>query len=201
MIRAAFLLMSMTLLLASGCARQPIAGNPATAPDPSLGLGSFIEEGDLVAFVVGTKVAALREKRDAMPVEIVVVNKGLANLTLTRESFTLIDDAGNRYAAIGGGELARRYGNTAVDFRLASLPQLVRRKYGSYGLSNGYVTETFDRPTPARTRLPRFAYLIDFVYCPKPEGGWRGRTFELFLDSPDLDDPVFVRFTIDGAGR
>ena len=44
--------------------------------------------------------------------------------------------------------------------------------------------------------LPRFGYLIEFIYFPRPAGGIVGKKFELFMESPDLKDPVFVRFIV-----
>ncbi len=45
--------------------------------------------------------------------------------------------------------------------------------------------------------LPKFGYFIDFVYFPKPEGGISGHRFDLFLSSPALPDPVFVKFEVE----
>ena len=44
--------------------------------------------------------------------------------------------------------------------------------------------------------LPKFGYMIDFIYFPTPPGGIRDQRFELFMDSPDLEDPVFVKFEV-----
>ena len=53
-----------------------------------------------------------------MPVEVAVVNKGLPGLTLTPESFFLVNEEGRRYPAVGGKELADNYGDVDVDRRL-----------------------------------------------------------------------------------
>ena len=44
--------------------------------------------------------------------------------------------------------------------------------------------------------LPRHGYIIDFIYFPAPLTGIRDQQFELFVDSPDLTDPVFVKFEV-----
>ena len=47
------------------------------------------------------------------------------------------------------------------------------------------------------TDLPKFGYLIDFIYFPQPKTGLRDRKFELFLQSKDLPDPIFVKFRVE----
>ncbi len=44
--------------------------------------------------------------------------------------------------------------------------------------------------------LPKFGYLVDFLYFPRPKTGVLNQRFELFLDAPELPDPVFVKFEI-----
>ena len=184
----------------SGCAREPLSTLPSDV-DPKFGLEAFVEDGELVTLIVGTRVAKMKHDRGAMPVEIAVVNKGLPGLELTAESFVLIDEEGNRYAAAARKELSRIYGNTDVDRRLAVLPVSVRRTFASYTPFLGSMTSSFGRPIVRRVQLSRFSYLLDFIYFPTPETGIRGRKFELFMDAPQLQDPVFVRFAVDAGKR
>jgi len=44
--------------------------------------------------------------------------------------------------------------------------------------------------------LPKFEYLIDFVYFPKPKTGLLNHRFDLFLKTPELEEPVFVKFAV-----
>ena len=44
--------------------------------------------------------------------------------------------------------------------------------------------------------MPRFGVIIDFLYFPMPSTGLKGHRFELFLDTPELEDPLFVRFVV-----
>jgi hypothetical protein len=61
------------------------------------------------------------------------------------------------------------------------------------------MTPEFDRPI-ARDRilLPRFSFIHDVIYFPRPPGLGAGQPLELFLRAPELPDPVFVRFDIRG---
>ncbi|NIM01295.1 MAG: hypothetical protein GTN89_12535, partial [Acidobacteria bacterium] len=44
--------------------------------------------------------------------------------------------------------------------------------------------------------LPKFGYLLDFIYFPAPKDGLLGKRFELFVSSQQLEDPVFVKFEV-----
>jgi hypothetical protein len=47
-----------------------------------------------------------------------------------------------------------------------------------------------------RVTLPKFGYLIDTLYFPRPMTGVRGHRFEVHMDSESLEDPVFVKFEV-----
>jgi hypothetical protein len=44
--------------------------------------------------------------------------------------------------------------------------------------------------------LPKFGYIIDYIYFPTPTTGIKDHRFELFLESNELPDPVFVKFMV-----
>ena len=86
--------------------------------DRKLSQSSYIEQGKLMALIVGTRVTRLRENRPYIPLEVSVVNKALASISFTAESFTLVDSEGNRYSPVGFDELKKDYGNIDIDRRL-----------------------------------------------------------------------------------
>ncbi|NIM01294.1 MAG: hypothetical protein GTN89_12530, partial [Acidobacteria bacterium] len=51
----------------------------------------------LMTLIVDTRATRYREQSPYIPLEIAIANNGLRQIALTRESFTLIDEAGNRY--------------------------------------------------------------------------------------------------------
>lgn len=161
---------------------------------------SYVEEGDLLALIVSTRVAFVRDHENYMPLEVAVANKGMPSLSLTAESFTLTDQDGRSYPAVSGAEL-RRAINVDVDRRLGTLAPVVRSRYGNYAFQPGTFTTSFDYPIQRDVNLPRFSWTIDLIYFPKPAGGVRGRSFELFMNAPELDDPVFVRFAVGGSAE
>jgi hypothetical protein len=187
-------LVALCLVSWAGCA--PSVGRQPADTDPKLSQSTFIEEGNLVALIVGARVTRLREKKPYIPLEIAVVNKGLPGLSFTAESFTLVDQEGNRYSTVGFDELREGYGNIDLDRRLGEVPPVVRGTRQGYNELPSTLTGSFDKPITRKVFLPKFGYINDIIYFPTPAAGVRGRKFELFLDAPELEDPVFVRFEV-----
>ena len=196
-------------LASLGCpARQPIRGQATSGLDRKLSTFAFIEEGEVLSFIVGTRAARYREKSAYMPLEICIGNRGLRKLTLTRESFTLVDEEGNRYPVASPRELMEGY--EFLDFDRQSLAELDGIIFNKFATFTRYPSKFSPTRTsnPGRTlsgaselvrdrvALPRFGYLLDFIYFPLPQTGLLNRRFELFLESPDLEDPVFVTFIV-----
>ena len=47
-----------------------------------------------------------------------------------------------------------------------------------------------------RVELSNSSYMIDVLYFPHPEGKILGEYFELWMDSEDLEEPLFVKFRV-----
>ncbi len=182
-----------------GCAtRQPITGQEISGPDRKLSTFAYIEEGSLVTLIVGTKAARYREEADYIPLEIALANRGLRVLSLSREAFELRDADGNRYPLAGPEELIEGYAELDFDRAYAELGQITYAKFAAKQRypANFSPTRTGGRIVRDRVNLPKHGYIIDYLYFPRPPGGIIGHEFELFLDSPELEDPVFVTFEV-----
>jgi hypothetical protein len=194
---------ALTLLLLGtvSCAPRPLPRASAPAQvDPKFSMTSYIEDGNLVTLIVGTRPTRYREERAYIPLEVAVANKGLTSLTLTRESFTLVDQDGQRYPAATPRELAERYGNLDLDRRLGEIEPVVASRFISYSRIPSNFSPGFDVPIERRVlHLPRFGYALDYLYFPRPGTGVLGRRFELFVNAPELPSPVFVRFEVEGS--
>lgn len=203
MARRSIPLLSAAVLLAlPGCA-PVLQPNEMTVEegrlDPKLAQATWIEEGSQVALIVSTRATRYRLKQPFLPLEVSVVNRGLEGLTLTRESFTLVDARGNRYPMAGRQELSDGYGgSTDLDRRnFTEATPIVLGKYQSYSLIRSNFTPGFDDSIAVdRVSLPRFSYLLDFLYFPRPPGFVEGEPLELLLSAPELGESVFVRFTV-----
>jgi hypothetical protein len=191
------------IALCGACAtRQPIRGQEVSGLDQKLSTFAFIEEGDLVTLIVDTHAARDKDGRPYVPLEIAVANHGLRKLAMTLESFTLLDSQGNRYPAAHPRELLQGYDMLDFDRNLAELEGITFNRFGAMARypSNFSPTRTLTVGGSSLVRdlvaLPRHGYIIDFIYFPAPLTGIRDQQFELFLDSSDLDDPVFVKFEV-----
>jgi hypothetical protein len=193
--------MLLVCAAAAACAtRQPIEGRKAGELDRKLSTHAYIEEGKLVTLIVDTLPARDRDGEPYMPLQIAVSNNGQRKLTLTRESFTLIDADKNRYPTANPRELIEGYDRLTVDREIGELDGIIINKYAAYTRypSNFSPSDNVGAMRVVRdlVSLPKFGYMIDFLYFPTPPGGIRDQRFELFMDSPDLEDPVFVKFEV-----
>jgi hypothetical protein len=200
-----FITLALVLVTATSCAtRQEIVGREVQGVDRKLSTFAYIEEGNLVTFVVDTRSTRNREADAYIPLEIAVANRSLKQLTITRESFTLVDEQGNRYPCAGPKELQENYEYLDMDRGLAELQDILFNRFAVYTPHPSKFSPTRTvSPDPFVSNLvrdqvvlPKFEYLIDFVYFPKPKTGLLNHRFDLFLKTPELAEPVFVKFAV-----
>lgn len=190
-------LSAVTVLMVLAACRTVREPQSETVPeiDPRLTNTAYIEEGDLVAFVVDTFIARMRRDRDYIPLEIGVANKGVKRgMTLTLESFILIDASGRRYPAASRRELTRNYGSLEFDSRFAQLLPVMASRFRFYDFAPSALTRVkFDRPAPRRLFLQHLSFAVDLIYFPRPATPGE---VELFMSAPELEDEIFVRFPL-----
>lgn len=197
-------LLAAGLLLTVACAtRQPMTGQPAPDVDRKLSTFAYIEEGKLVTFIVDTRPTRYRDNEKYVPVEIAIANRGVKQLSLTRESFTLADEQGNRYPCASPKELLSTYDFLDLDRNLAELSEIV---FNRFGAMTAYPSKFSPTRRPSRAgestvvtdnvQLPKFGYLMDMLYFPMPVTGLKGHKFELAMTAPELTDPIFVKFEV-----
>ncbi len=174
-------------------------GQPFTELDPKYDRFTYTLESDRILVGVTTFVARYREKDEYLPLEIGVANKKLKKLTLTRDSFTLIDELGNEYPLTSPEELLENYRKQSVDLRIAHIIHISRSLFG--GLSS--VDSNFQPNRPGhslvwdKVELPRTYFMIDVLYFKRPVTGIKGKKFELRVSAPELEEPIQVRFMVD----
>lgn len=191
-------LMLLALAVTACASRQPMTGQQAADVDRKLSTFAFIEEGKLVTFVVDTRATRYREKERYIPLEITVANRGVKQLTLTRESFTLADENGNRYPCASPKELLDNYEYLDLDRNLAELSEIVFNRFAAMTLYPSRLSPTrlLTGTVTDSVSLPRYGYMTDFLYFPTPTTGLKGHKFELTMSAPELPDPVFVKFEV-----
>ena len=208
---AALLLLS--LVAAASCTlREEVRGQPVSGLDRKLARFAYIEDGDLITLIVSVNATRYREGEAYVPFEIALANHGIKRLQLSRESFELIDETGNRYPLATPRELIAGYSFLDADIRLAELEGLTFDKFAALTRYRTKFSPTragsfHDRTGRARyvestelirdnLILPRYGFVVDMLYFPAPADGLLGKQFELFVDSPNLEDPIFVRFQV-----
>ena len=203
--RTPLVILSLALSVAlPSCAPRQVIALPAGGIDKKLSTFAFMEEGLLLTFIVDARTTRDRGNEKFVPFEIAVLNRGLKDLTLTRESFTLIDSEGNRYPCASPRELLEGYNPLDFDRRLAELDGILANRFSA----NTRYPSMFSpvraaQVTPFTSTLvrdtisvPQHGYIIDYLYFPTPKGGVLGKRFEMFLNAPELTDPVFVKFVV-----
>ncbi len=193
------------LLAASSCAmshREPRA-REVGGTDRKLSTFAFIEEGKLVSLIVDTRPTRYRADAPYIPVEISIANRGLKSLSLTRESFTLVDETGKRYPVIEPRELMDKYEMLDLDRNLVELRHLVYNRFATFTYYPSQFSPTrkiaMDGSSSLvtdRVSLPQFGYVLDMIYFQKPDTGLMDHRFELWMNAPELPDPVFVKFAV-----
>ncbi len=197
------LLAGFCLLVASCATRQPMTGTVAPDVDRKLSTFAYIEEGKLATLIVDTRPTRYRENEGYVPVEIAIANRGVKQLSLTRESFTLADEKGNRYPCASPKELLANYDYLDLDRNLAELSEIVFNRFGAMTEYPSKFSPTRRTSRPGEStvvtdnvQLPKFGYLMDMLYFPMPTTGLRGHRFELTMTAPELTDAVFVKFEV-----
>jgi hypothetical protein len=198
------LIVGLAAGVASCATRSEVRGGKAPGLDRKLSTFAYIEEGDLVTFIVDTRSARNREQAPYMPLEIAVANRGVRQLTLTRESFTLVDQEGNRYPCAGPKELLEGYEFLDMDRSLTELNEIVFNRFAAFTAYPSSFTPTRTVSANPFTSnlvrdsltLPKFGYFIDYLYFPRPKTGVLNKRFDLFMQAPELKDPVFVKFAV-----
>ncbi len=184
---------------AAACATSSSLGGRASDVHPKLSLTAYIEEGDLLAFLVDTRLAGLRSERDFVPLEVGVANKSMSGLTLSLESFRLVDGQDRSYPAVRGEEVQRGYeGSIDVDRRLGTLLPFMLGRFQAYSLVDSKLTRSFDEPLEVnRVQLPRYSMTHDLLYFPRPEDGIKDGVFTMLLTAEQLEEPIVLRFRVD----
>ena len=166
--------------------------------DRKLDAFTYLEEGKLIALAAGTEAARYRDKDKYFPVALAVANKGAGTLMISRESFTLQDENGKRYAAVPASELNVGYNFLELDRNFTGTFSVFLSRFSNYErlMSNLYPTRSSPGIVIEKLEVPRFYHIFDWLYFPRPTDGVLGHRFELHMDCPGLEEGVFVKFIV-----
>lgn len=173
---------------------------------PRLMPRTFLETGQLMDLAVDTSAARLRLNNKFIPLGISVATQRLNKLTITREAFTLVDEAGHRYPLATIAESRAMGEITVADLRVSELwLEAMASRYHSHILQRMVFFPSTSNDSRVRNRslvterveLGKRMWTWDIMYFPRPEGELIGKKLELWMTAPELKEPVFVKFRID----
>jgi len=204
------LALSALTLSALALSALPLTACAFTAKDqikpgtlsPTLAPFVFKEEGDLVLMTVGVGAARMRDDQPFVPFEVWVANKGVTPyIQLDRESFYLMDTFGRRYGMAGVEEVRRLQGGVSLDRRMGSA-EFNAFKFDAYRFVDSAFFPNLGTGAQVlhdRIEIPRFGYMRDTLYFPRPDGDLLGGIFELHLTAKQLPQEIFVVFEVPRA--
>jgi len=169
---------------------------------PTLAPFLFKEEGDLVLMTVGVGAARMRDDQPFVPFEVWVANKGVAPyITINRESFYLMDTFGKRYGMAGVEEVRRLQGGLSLDRRMGSAEFNIF-KFDAYRLVQSSFFPNIGSAAEVlhdRVEVPRYGYIREMLYFPRPDGDLLGGIFEMHMVAKELPQEIFVVFEVPRA--
>lgn len=201
---ALWLTVWLVSLAASGCASyNTLPQEPGF--DPRLTRFTYINEGESANLAVDTEATRLRQDAQFIPLGVGLVNIDQLRMTVTRDSFTLIDDQGKRYP-LATLQDSRNIGAVRTyDQRLMrNFRSVFFTRYASWT----QVEATFfpiNSPDPMfrgmgllrdTVQVPKLGWFVDILYFPRPEGTLAGRAWQLEVKVPELQTPVAVKFQV-----
>ena len=192
-------LILLTALAAIGCHRRtslPDPGIPYDPSAPSEKLATFIykEEGKLYLLTVGVNATRFHDKDLFVPLTVFLANKTTTPLSLTRESFTLVDPVnGSRYGLASVAEV-RRQGKQVYDRRLMDTEHLLNRMESFNKADSNFFP--YEGLLIDKVELHQFQYILENLYFPRPEGDLLGKRFELHINAKALAQPLFIVFDV-----
>lgn len=194
-------------------------GPPAPEVSRRLSYFVYVEEGKDLIFTVGVRAAAFHEMDEYFPLEIAVVNrmKG-ATWIVTRDSFTLLDEAGTRYRLPTECDLMKNYTKQSFDLALFDARSVTAGKLeGYFQVESNFFPDphsgVFRRPDTVsggsgvrprskslvpyeRVELPPFRFLEDVLYFPHPAGKLVGQKLTLAFHPQGISEPARVAFRV-----
>lgn len=166
--------------------------------------GGFIFQGEdeHLIIVVDVELARRRLEEKYFPLSIKIANKRLPGLTLTRNSFILIDDSRIPHYMPDIVELQKNYEMLASDSRFRSQTGLLGDQLmTSFSYYRKAESRFFPKTAGAgrvidEVHVRQRGYMEDLVYFPMPPGGIEGKVLILRIDAEELEVPADIAFTV-----
>lgn len=191
------------LPLLTGCVLSRSESRTSAAPGALQTLTPFTyyEDGKLVFLSVNVYPARLHRDDEWIPLEIGVANRGMERLTVNvEEGLRLRDLAGHEWPTASFERTAKLRLRDLFDRQADPfvLRDILKHRLAVYQ----YVAPNFgfreqDVSFSRVVRLAKRSYTTGLILIANPQTQARGARFELWLEAPELKDPIFVPFIFD----
>jgi hypothetical protein len=198
--RLIFFLLSFSLLIC--CGGNNVRDESSSGGGERQGGSIYQGEDEHLIIVVDVELARRRMEQKYFPLSIKIANKRLPGLTLTRNSFILIDENRIPYYMPGVVELKKNYNMLASDSRFRSQTGLLGDQLvSSFSYYRKAESHFFPQTAGAgrvfdEVYVRQRGYMEDLIYFPMPPGGIEGKVLILRIDAEELEVPADIAFTV-----
>jgi hypothetical protein len=195
-----FLFLSIALLIS--CGGYDVKDESSSGDDSSYAGTYFEGEDEHIIVVVDVELTRLRLEEKYFPLSIKIANKRLPSLTLTRDSFILIDDNRMPHYMPDIKELQKNYEKLTPDSKFRSQTGLLRDQmltsfsYYRKADSNFFPVTAGSARVIDKVYVRQRGFMEDVIYFPMPPGGIKGKVLILRVDAEELEVPADIAFTV-----
>ncbi|MBN1224138.1 MAG: hypothetical protein JXB23_12900 [Candidatus Aminicenantes bacterium] len=196
------LLIVLTGLLFASCGTQTIETDLPAGLDPKYSAYSYKAEDREAVMIVDYEVARLRKEENYFPLDVMIANKKLASLTITRNSLILIDSGGKAYNMAAIDEVQDKYKKLLADSDLkyatfeSEQQAMTGFSHFERQRSNFFPMRAGGARVTERVIVRPRGYINDRLYFPMPETGINKQKLTLRLAAAELEVPLEVIFTV-----
>jgi hypothetical protein len=173
---------------------------PAAAPaatSESFAYATYKEERGRLIVLVDALPASFRDDSPYVPIPVAI---GLqtygATVTVSPETFTLVDQAGSSYPAASYREVAEDYDPLLFDVGLvAGRPITAQQFVLSRRLPASFYPSLGTAARIPEVHLDAYTWFRDVIYFPRPDAGLGG-VLTLRLSGGGIEPPLEVRFRV-----
>jgi hypothetical protein len=193
--RVALALTTLALLAA------PLATGGSPKPSETFAYATYWEKRDDITVLVDTLTPSFRDDQPFIPIPVAIGFQAYGEeITITRESFFLIDKSGTLYGAASYAEVVDGYPALLFDRFFARGPVVAQEFSLSRRIPSDFYPPKGDGRRIDRIHLSAYSWFSDVIYFPRPRAGLEG-VLTLRVSGGGIDPPIDVRFKVPLPGR
>ena len=195
-----FIILGIALLIS--CGGYDVKDESSSGGGDSYAGNYFEGEDEHIIVAVDVALTRLRLEEKYFPLSIKIANKRLPSLTLTRDSFILIDDNRMPHYMPDIKELQKNYELLTPDSKFRSQTGLLRDQmptsfsYYRKAESNFFPVTAGSARVIDKVYVRQRGFMEDVIYFPMPPGGIKGKVLILRVDAEELEVPADIAFTV-----